>query len=54
MSRSIINQLNDRFLPEDERLSRREMLKGMMATAASLMLSYGFSGGAFGKARNDH
>ncbi len=54
MSRSIVNQLNDRFLPEDERLSRREMLKGMMATAASLMLSYGFSGGAFGKARNDH
>ncbi len=40
MSRSIINQLNDRFLSRDERLSRREVLKGMMAAAATLMLSY--------------
>ncbi len=40
MSRSIINQLNDRFLTRDERMSRREVLKGMMAAAATLMLSY--------------
>jgi monoamine oxidase len=40
MSRSIINQLNDRFLTAEERMTRRDVLKGMMAAAATLMLSY--------------
>lgn len=39
MSRSIIAALANRFLSREERISRREMLKGMMAAAATLMLS---------------
>lgn len=39
MSRSVISQLCNRFLSRDERISRRQMLKGMMVAAAGLMLS---------------
>jgi len=46
MKRSLISDLYDRFTPREEKLSRREMLKGMMATAATLMLSHEFPGRA--------
>jgi monoamine oxidase len=49
MSRSFIQQLSNKFLAREERFSRREMLKGMMATAASLMLSYNFAESAAAK-----
>lgn len=42
MSRSFVSQLSQRFLSKDEKFSRREVLKGMMASAGALMLSYGF------------
>ncbi len=38
-SQSFISELANRFLSKDERFSRREILKGMMASAASVMLS---------------
>lgn len=40
MKRTIITDLAQRYTPLEERISRRRMLKGMMAAAASLMLSY--------------
>ena len=40
MKRTIINDLAQRYTPLEERISRRQMLKGLMATAASMMLSY--------------
>ncbi len=40
MSKSIISDLAKKFTPREERISRREMLKGLMAGAAGLMLSY--------------
>jgi hypothetical protein len=43
MSRSFISRLAQKFVSKDERLSRREMLQGMMATAASLMVSSHFA-----------
>ncbi len=43
MKRSIITQLYNQFLSKEERMSRREMLKGMMAAASTLMLSYNFA-----------
>lgn len=49
MSRSFISDLSQRFLSKDERFSRREMLKGMMATAAGLMLSYAYPYQSFSK-----
>ncbi|MBX9950982.1 MAG: FAD-dependent oxidoreductase, partial [Candidatus Obscuribacterales bacterium] len=49
MSRSFISDLSQRFLSKDERFSRREMLKGMMATAAGLMLSYAYPYRSFSK-----
>lgn len=42
MSRSFVSDLCQRFLSKEERISRREVLKGMMTTAGALMLSYGF------------
>lgn len=42
MSRSFISRLAQKFVSREERISRREMLQGMMATAATLMLSYNF------------
>ena len=49
MSRSFISDLSQRFLSKDERFSRREMLKGMMATAAGLMLSSAYPYQSFSK-----
>lgn len=48
-SRSFLSELSNRFLSKEERMSRREVLKGMMATAASLMLSNICADSAFGK-----
>lgn len=42
MSRSLVSELCQRFLSREERFSRREVLKGMMATAGALMLSSNF------------
>lgn len=44
MSSSIIGDLARKFTPKELQISRREMLKGMMASAAGLMLSYNCSG----------
>ncbi len=49
MSRSFVSELSQRFLSREERFSRREMLKGMMATAAGLMLSSTFPAASFAK-----
>ena len=40
MSNSIISELANKFTPREVRVSRREMLKGLMAGAAGLMLSH--------------
>ncbi|MFN8655781.1 MAG: NAD(P)/FAD-dependent oxidoreductase [Candidatus Obscuribacterales bacterium] len=54
MSRSFISRLAQKFVSKDERLSRREMLQGMMATAASLMVSSQFADSARAATKNDH
>ncbi len=49
MTRSIVSDLANKFVAKDERISRREVLKGMMASAAALMLSNGFPEKIFAK-----
>jgi monoamine oxidase len=43
MSRLLLGELANRFLSKDERVSRREFLRGAMASAATLMLSHHFT-----------
>ncbi len=49
MSRSLISRLSNVFLSKEVRVSRRELLKGMMAAGATLMLSHQFTEGATAK-----
>lgn len=49
MSGSKISELYHRFMDREERISRREVLKGMMASTASLMLSHYYPHNAMAK-----